>query len=486
MSPSPAGSGHQHGAGAAGVSDRVHQRARNLFAIDERAHMVMFCQQATGRVLLFLVAVIVVELPYLDRAWTTPWWQGLIAVAAAAGHAYCPRYRAYILFLATYVCTFLWMPPGLVHYAARAAFVIATWIALVLVRQNKHLYFARRPVVSMLWTAFALSAAFLYTPNGGLHSALGAALHQLVTYLWFLAYAIVDQRSPTRSPDLIQLGVMHPFWGSSATPIGKGAAFLRKVLAKTDAELAVTQLKGLKLIIWGYLLSLIDLVLRATLLGDHAIPTVDSAITAFVSGAPYPTAIGWGAIILDTALITLGMAAWGHTIVGIARLAGFRLPRNMCRPLQSRTLIDFWNRYFFYFKELLVDFFYVPTFLKTFRNFPKIRGTFAIFMAAGVGNYLYHVLRDIFLIQGMGLRRAFETCYASYLFYCLALASGIAVSQYRANAGFVPAASWWGRAWSFIVVWGFVVLIRIFGDESFTHTFIERLAFMGSLFGIPT
>ena len=213
------------------------------------------------------------------------------------------------------------------------------------------------------------------------------------------------------------------------------------------------------------------------------IPAVGEAIDALSAGHPYPALIGWTVIIVSTAKLSLQIALWAHLFVGIARLAGYRLPRGSWRPLGSRTLMDYFNRFHYYFKEFLVDFFFVPTFFKVFRGHPRLRMFFATFMAAGVGNALWHFFRDIDLIATQGMAAALAS-YTSYAFYCVVLATGVGLSQVRANLGKRPSATMIGRVYSFFFVWSFVVCMHIFSDGSRNHPLGERLSFLASLFGV--
>jgi len=145
--------------------------------------------------------------------------------------------------------------------------------------------------------------------------------------------------------------------------------------------------------------------------------------------------------------------------------------------------MDYFNRFHYYFKELLVDFFFIPTFFKTFRNHPRLRMFFATFMAAGVGNAIWHFTRDINLVFTLGPAAAFET-YISYAFYCLVLATGVGLSQVRASQGIRPSPTVIGRLYSFLFIWSFVVCMHVFSDESRNHAFGERLSFLMSLFGV--
>jgi D-alanyl-lipoteichoic acid acyltransferase DltB (MBOAT superfamily) len=186
---------------------------------------------------------------------------------------------------------------------------------------------------------------------------------------------------------------------------------------------------------------------------------------------------------MDKVLVTLSMAMHGHKIIALARLAGFRLPRNMRRPLEARTLAEFWNRYYYYFKELLVEFFFVPTFLRTFRKHPRLRMFFSTFMAAGVGNAIFHFLSDFRLVATLGWSSAVET-FTSYLFYCAVLATGIGISQVRTSSGANPPTTRLGKLLAFLWVWTFVICLNVFGNETRVYSLDQRLSFMASVMGI--
>lgn len=473
---------------------------RALWAIDEKTAWVQGAQTIFGRGLIFLVAL-------AAACSTREWWLAGFLVISALAFAFGKAYRHLILFSATLAVALLalWtqrnpaqnyiqqvleqehLPTQVSWYFMWGSLVFLALFALAAMesaRRDKSLIWARRPLLSLLGLELILT---LLTNTGLLHGyfrvTLWSFLVLLTPYIWFLAYALHDQRSKMVSPHLFQFGVFHPFWGSSSIPYGKGAAFLRKNLAKNDAELAVTQLKGVKLMIWANVLLGVQWVLRCLLDDQLAIPSLEMAERAFLGHHAYPGVLAWAALIWSWADNFLLMVIWGHLYIGIARLAGFRLPRNTWRPLESRTLIDYFNRFHYYFKELMVDFFFIPTFLRVFKDHPRLRVFFATFMAAGVGNAIFHFVREIDLVASMGLSASLES-YTSYLFYCVVLATGIGLSQVRVNAGIKPSPTLAGRLFSYAVVWGFVVSLHVFSNETRDLSFVERLSFMGSLWGI--
>ena len=454
---------------------------RSWLAIDEREAVVRFAQSPAGKIAIFAFVLALLCLPQVVKRLDPPWWVACTLIGLAL-HAYLPRFRGPVLFAFTWGIAALSLPASPMLYASLGVFFVLSWCTIIYARRCPGHLVPRRPVVTLLAIQLGLACVASILPGGGITDSIWAFLLVSVGGYWFLAYAIVDQRSRDRSPDLVQMGVVHPFWVTSTTPIGKGAAFLRRHLSRTSHDLAVTQIKGVKLLLWAVVLLATNAALYWVVILKFGIPTTHEALAAFLEGRPYPVLVGWSAVIFSTVHTSLAVAVWGHKIIGLARLAGFRLPRNMCRPLESRTLAEFWNRFYFYFKELLVDFFYIPAFLSAFKKSPRLRILFSTLMAAGVGNAVFHFVRDIGLVQTMGVRDAIVS-FNSYLFYSTVLGAGIAISQMRRASGFVPGSTLLARIWSFVCVWSFVVCLNIFGDESRVHTLFERLAFMASLFG---
>ncbi len=85
-----------------------------------------------------------------------------------------------------------------------------------------------------------------------------------------------------------------------------------------------------------------------------------------------PVLIAWASVFAHFAEALLMMTIFGNIIIACARMAGFNLLRNTYRPLESRTVAEFWNRYY-YFMELLVEFFFLPAFTRYFKQHRRLR-----------------------------------------------------------------------------------------------------------------
>jgi hypothetical protein len=195
-----------------------------------------------------------------------------------------------------------------------------------------------------------------------------------------------------------------PVYGGSDTPFGKGHDFLRRHRAETPIAVAASQLGGLKLLglslLWTYVRRMylaavhgIDPAGSAGLfLGHHlALPRLP-VLLADATGVPLVTL--WSSLLLELIPTTLDIAIAGHAVIGSLRMFGFDVPPNTYRPLVAQRVLDFWNRYYFYFKELMFDFFFLPTYLAWFRSRPQLRIVAAVMSAAFFGNFYFHFLRD--------------------------------------------------------------------------------------------
>ena len=122
-----------------------------------------------------------------------------------------------------------------------------------------------------------------------------------------------------------------------------------------------------------------------------------------------------------------------HLAVSMVRMAGYNALRGMYKPFSANSIHEFYNRYSYYFKEVLVHTFFYPTYFTCFKKQKKLRLFFAIFMAAGVGNFLLHFLSETGYITNDGFFTHFRNFHV-YWFHVTILSLGIYVSQNR-NSG---------------------------------------------------
>jgi hypothetical protein len=469
--------------------------------IDKNPKFVAYIQREEGRKALVFITILLAFSSFLDGV-------DLSVAPLAAVCGFLQKRRLYFLPLATFVllCKYhFWIDADLIHVVAKQeglenrinasllfygmpAFVIALCSGLLVSWPRiSAIPLFRRPTLCLISIIAAVTiAAQLPIAAGMPRVVLWSFLMTILPYLWFLAYALADSAALPRVPFWQRLGAFHPFWGASLTPLGKGISYLSRFEAKTPEELAVTQLKGLKLACWTLLLAVCAMSFNRFVHGYLALQDFDHVFSSYAAGARYPRYLCWASLVASFLEGTLNMTVWGGAIIALARLAGFRLLRNTYKPLAATTLAEFWNRYYFYYKELLVDHFFYPVFLRFFRKHRNLRMFFATFMAACVGNILFHFIRELHFVAELGWKKA-VLGEAPHAFYTFLLAIGVGISQMRPRKS-EQSPSWLvRRVLPFIGVALFFCILHVFdAPQDRSHSIWQRVHFLSYLLGTDT
>lgn len=379
------------------------------------------------------------------------------------------------------------LPHFLIRLVVTAVLMLLAGLAALAFRFPRRLV-ARRPVLTAVLSFCALLAAVSMAPLAGWgRVAAWTTIMAVARMLWFFCYTLTDRNSRDRDSVSLQAGLWRPGWMTgtgSGTPFAKGAAYLRKIEANNAEELAVVQIKGLKLLLWALILKMGQVCFQYIVYSKLGIPEFEAAFGRSVLGHPFPWYGNCLSLVAAFFMSLLQMSVWGHQIIACARMSGFRALRNTYRPLESRTLAEFWNRFYFYFKELLVDMFFYPTYLRYFKKHPRLRMAAATMMAACAGNALFHFLRDPPLVAELGWWRAISG-FQTYFFYTLVLGAAISISQLRAKREDDPSQSWLRRRFMPVLcVSGFYCLLHIFDDTGGAYNLREHFVFAGRLIGL--
>jgi len=440
--------------------------------------VVTFAQTLVGK--LALLALFSVGLRLATEDWL-PLSVSLLAIT------FFPLRRRLLVTAATLVFTFVlpWSKYAHpVYTSALVVFIISIgavlfWLSIELPKS----VIGRHPVFVLLAGYSFLIVFAAYFPNTTpVYLTVWDFTATFGVYLWFIAYSLLDASAPNRDSFALQLGTYRPFWGLTVVPVPKGANYWRRIEAKNADQLAVAQLKGLKLLAWSLLISVFLKYFTALVHGHLAIPPLALALSRSVHHDAYPWYVCWASLFAEFFEEILSISVWGHRFIACCRMAGFHALRNTYRPLSSRTIAEFWNRYYFYFKELMVDVFFYPVFLNFFKTRKKLRLALATFAAAGFGNAFYHFMHDPKYIAELGLWRAIAS-YHVYLFYCAVLATAITISQMRrrhpAPAGFLRA-----RVVPAFCVITFYCVLRIFDYTDRAYPIQEHFRFLAHLFNL--
>jgi hypothetical protein len=446
-------------------------------------------------------------------------WIELTAVIALM--TYFPARRRLLLSIATLYWLFFhsaWLNWDLLRSMAKAEGQRTDWtLTLILsgilvsvicllavlfhhVRTQRTSFVAKRPVLCLVTaTMLLLFTAGLLHSGGLAHLLVWGLVVVTIPYLWYFAYALKDASAKAPDAAFLQFGTLRPFWGPVNVPFAKGAANLRRTEARNPNDLCTIQLKAIKLLIWVFILRFTLLALRMVVYGDSTglarlmslvhwtvhlprIPELDVALQQ----AALPVYVAWASLVAHFAEALLSLTVSGNIIVACCRMAGFNILRNTYRPLESRTVAEFWNRYYYYFKELLVEFFFFPVFTRYFKQYRRFRIFAAIIAAATVGNMIYHFLSDFGYVAQLGLWRALVG-FRVYVVYTTALGLGIGISQLR-NQGKVRLpddAPWWRKTLATAGVLAFFCLLEVFDQEGRSLGLGQCLRFFLRLFFIP-
>lgn len=431
-----------------------------------------------------------------------------VAVALMVSVA-LPRHRIELLATGSLVVLYQRLPSSVVSAGwTETAVAMAAVLLLIAICYQAAVHYEKRPVF-VRRNAILLLHAGLFTgalalwlvlrwqgvPHAG---ARVVALAAPVPFLlWRLSYVVLaGRRQAARASRYIDhLMYVLPLWGGTVTPYGKGYEYLREHNAGDALALARSRLAGFKLLVLSILWSGVSHVLALVTSeagmelparlggGVIAIPSLENAIA---SPGTFTLAERWMAVLLGLFVATVALAASGHAIIGVLRLFGFNVFRNTYKPLLATTILEFWNRYYYYFKELMVQFFFFPTFVRTASRRMEVRLALAALAAATFGNLYYHVAYDHVAFFSGASEHVLNAIGGRFI-YCAVLGVGVAWSMLRerkSRARKTPAPVPHLRmARAIAGVWLFYGLLHIWNVGRHTLTINERAVFFLGLFG---
>lgn len=375
--------------------------------------------------------------------------------------------------------------PTQVGISAFGIFLILAVIGMGELQRNGVKAFpVRRPILSMFILITVLTAVTALLPQATPLSSLSwVILTFLSSAFFFIAYIFLDNRGKSHIPIYQKVGFIRPIWTIGFIPM-KGPNYIKKYEAKDDLALATTRLKAVKLLLWSAILYWIWELCFNQFLFDHlAFTRLEEAMVLVATGQAQNIVFNWVVLITYFMAELFALAFYTHLFVAIVRMAGFQIPRGMVNPLASRSISEFWGRYLFYFKEMLADIFFFPTFQRFFKKSPKLRLAFATFIAAFVGNILFDFIPVLPSIAVNGVVDTVDNYY-SYTFYAALLTVGLIISQLwfkipKPEDGYLRY-----NILPRVQVIGFFVILQVFDDSTGIIPLESRIEFFLSLFGV--
>ena len=399
---------------------------------------------------------------------------------ATAAFALFPALRPKILFLATIAILFLRPSgkiPGIMMNAAPAlagsffvansglgllALSVALGFSLfaILIKRIHSNHFFRRNAFFAAIVLGLIGLSFLGpTANRGQGIALASGFFcYFAVFIWYFGYDLqhVEKGNPQLSTSgqsqmtqslknaIRKLAFYRPFWNLAfmIAPLPRGESTIKVIEAKDRQQLLQSQRKGLILVVWALAMLILSKGIGSYCFGtdffgrnlsqNNLLPSLSEALDN-ASKHQYLGISGvWKVIFAEFFQHLSLISAWGHLIIGIARFSGYLALRNTYRPLSSTNFNEFFNRYNYYYKELLVQLFYYPAFFgwakRLFPSSLKLRAAASVFFAAGVANFVIHIFLHVEDYLKMPFCEALAH-NAQYGFYCFCLAAVVASSQ---------------------------------------------------------
>ncbi|MGE0763685.1 MAG: hypothetical protein AB7N80_10445 [Bdellovibrionales bacterium] len=317
-------------------------------------------------------------------------------------------------------------------------------------------------------------------------------LISLTKFIWYFAYDL--QRNPNQQPFkwIQHLAYYRPFWSFFFyAPIPKGENYWHQIEIQDPHQLAIQRVKAVTLVLWATVLEFTRLQLNQFLqqIADSKpdkefVYSIQQSLAQLSQPQPLSISQAWTSVLIDFADNLLLFTAYGHFIIGLVWFIGYRAPLNTNRPLTAKTPLDFFQRYNFYFKELLFQFFFFPVFARLNRLPDKWRIAVSLFVAVGIGNFLIIWGRNTDTHLKMGLPQSLSH-FSNYAVYCvlltLLLLPSTLASMARAKHKSRPALGCVNVA---LTILAFAV-IRIF-DEQFAGLFKYNIALLKILFGMAS
>ena len=319
----------------------------------------------------------------------------------------------------------------------------------------------------------------------------------VATYSFTWIMDISSQRSDREKGILQSLGWYNPLWLTSSfiVPLTGHHYWEQEDQAARSDQVALARIKGLKLLYWGVVLTFVRDLIEAIAYGGSRWPILYDLRTPFGYVPPIAHALSmirytefsviqaWSIVLIDFAMLTVTFVASGHVAVGVYRMLGFDLPRNTQHLFKTRSVADFFQRYYHFYKEFILKYFFYPAFFLGPRAYPRLRIFLATLLSVGVVNGLVGFFLD-YSPSGIEYSLLNElNSNKSHLIYCLLMSAGIAASLILNLDRTPEPISGLRRLWILLRVFMFFAVIRVF-DLSIMDSALHNWALFMNLFGI--
>jgi len=147
-------------------------------------------------------------------------------------------------------------------------------------------------------------------------------------------------------------------------------------------------------VFWGVIIFTIGLA-KKTLIADPLGAVVD---TIHHGNTEITTYSAWLSAVCYSFQIYFDFSGYTDMAIGMARMIGFRFPRNFNRPYAANTITEFWRRWHMTLSRWFRDYVYIPLGGNRTSEFKTYRNLFIVFGLCA----LWHGAAYTYLIWGLG------------------------------------------------------------------------------------
>lgn len=189
--------------------------------------------------------------------------------------------------------------------------------------------------------------------------------------------------------------------------------------ATSRAELAVCQIKAMKLLIWSKVIDTARAVIVSLFFAENSlsqlyfswIPTLSwpnytsTGIDTYLSMG-LPLGQIWATVLVNALCFTLLLSSFTGYSIAVLRLSGIYVPRAVFRPYLAQTFNGYFRRLLYFYSEILIYFFFFPAWraLRSLVSDKFYRRMLSLFFAVFAGGLVFHALENSDYVLYFGAR----------------------------------------------------------------------------------
>lgn len=257
----------------------------------------------------------------------------------------------------------------------------------------------------------------------------------LLNSIFFLSYEFSNFNRKGLKAFCERLTFALPFWQLAAFPIMPvlmGSQYAERIELTKDDEKTSLKIKAVKqalyLLILNVLMSLIsDFFESRSLIVDITKLRLNELLRADIDSSQLwlSYTVHYMHFLISEIICSAGM------IITMLWMMGYDVPNNADHPHQALSIADLMRRLYFYYNQMILTFFIMPTFstLKNVITNRKLRWFLSVLWGVSAGGIVYSMLRSLLRMDPM------RTAYFPGLFgrslYFILLGIGLAVSSLK-------------------------------------------------------